>query len=243
MVNRSVASVSPAGTDRGLRTPLRKEARYLFLLVSLLLLFFFYPFFDQIIIGPQVLGVVFLIILLAGLQSLSGRGKLFYAALALALLGYGAFLAGGVVESLVLQVITVLCYTLFFGLMTVTIVGNIWRVRAVTLDTIFGSVCAYLVLGMTWAMGCILIGIFVPGSYAAGGQPIVFGGPGGKEVYADFIYYSFVTLTTLGYGDMIPLSPPARSLAALEAVVGQMFIAVLVARLVGMQIAASQESR
>jgi voltage-gated potassium channel Kch len=230
-------------SERGLPAFFRQEGRYLFLLVSLLLLFFFYPFFDRIIIGQQVLGVIFLGILLAGLQSLSGRGKPFYAALALALLGYGAFLAGGVAESLVLQVITVLCFGLFFGLMTVTIVGNIWRVRAVTLDTIFGSVCAYLVLGMTWTMGCILIVIFVPGSYAVGGQPLVFGGPGEKEVYADFIYYSFVTLTTLGYGDMVPLSPPARSMAALEAVVGQMFIAVLVARLVGMQIATSGKSR
>jgi voltage-gated potassium channel Kch len=115
-------------------------------------------------------------------------------------------------------------------------------VRSVTLDTILGSVCAYLLLGMTWTMVCILIQIFVPGSYAVGGEPLVIGG-GGRGVYPDFIYYSFVTLTTLGYGDMLPLSPPARSMAVLEAVVGQMFIAVLVARLVGLQIASSSKSR
>ena len=51
-----------------------------------------------------------------------------------------------------------------------------------------------------------------------------------------FSYYSFVTLTTLGYSEIAPLTPPARSLAALEAIVGQLFLAVLIARLVGLHI-------
>ena len=228
--------------EQGLPSFLRKEGRYIFLLLSLLLLFFFYPFFGGILLGPKILGLVFLFILLASIQSLRNRPKPFLAALGLALVGYGSFLAGGFVEIPALQVMTHLCFTLFFGFMTVTVVGNVWRVRSVTLDTILGSVCAYLLLGMTWTMACILIQIFVPGSYAVGGQPLVFGG-GGRGIYPDFIYYSFVTLTTLGYGDMLPLSPAARSLAVLEAVVGQMFIAVLVARLVGLQIASSSKSR
>jgi voltage-gated potassium channel len=62
---------------------------------------------------------------------------------------------------------------------------------------------------------------------------------GGK----DFTYYSFVTLTTLGYGDITPVTDPARSLSLLEAVMGQLYLAVLVARLVGIHIAQSNEKK
>jgi voltage-gated potassium channel Kch len=231
------------GTGKDLLSYIREEGRYLFLLVALLLLFFFYPFFQSIILGPKVLGAVLFLILLAGLQSLGARRKSLISALVLAVLGYGSFLAGEVVGLLAFQAVGAACFGLFFGFMTVTIVGRLWQVKTVTLDTILGSVCAYLLLGMTWAMVCVLIGIFVPGSYAAGGEPLLYSGEMGREIYANSIYYSFITLTTLGYGDIIPLSPPARSLAALEALVGQMFIAVLVARLVGLQIAVSSKSR
>jgi voltage-gated potassium channel Kch len=61
--------------------------------------------------------------------------------------------------------------------------------------------------------------------------------------FANFIYYSFVTLTTLGYGDIVPVSPHARALSSLEAVIGQLFIAVLIARLVGMHIVHETEKK
>jgi voltage-gated potassium channel len=57
-----------------------------------------------------------------------------------------------------------------------------------------------------------------------------------------FSYYSFVTLTTLGYGDITPLTPVARSLSLLEAITGQLYIAILIARLVGIHIAQSMKS-
>lgn len=60
---------------------------------------------------------------------------------------------------------------------------------------------------------------------------------------AEMIYYSFVTLTTLGYGDIVPVSPSARSLATLEALTGQLYLTVLVARLVGLQITHSARRR
>ena len=225
--------------EQGLPSFLRKEGRYIILLLSLLLLFFFYPFFGGILLGPKILGLVFLFILLASIQSLRNRPKPFLAALGLALVGYGSFLAGGFVEIPALQVMAHLCFTLFFGFMTVAVVGNVWRVRSVTLDTILGSVCAYLLLGMTWTMACILIQIFVPGSYAVGGQPLVFGG-GGRGIYPDFIYYSFVTLTTLGYGDVSPVGDMAQMFAVTEGIVGQLYLTIFVARLVALYVRRSQ---
>lgn len=70
-------------------------------------------------------------------------------------------------------------------------------------------------------------------------QPGSFQMPQGTINQATFTYYSYVTLTTLGYGDITPISTPARSLALLEAMMGQLYLAVLIARLVGIHIAQS----
>ena len=86
--------------------------------------------------------------------------------------------------------------------------------------------------------------IFQPGSFkismlGAEEDPLRFGRTG--SAYA--LYYSFVTMSTLGYGDIIPATMPARAAASLEAVLGQMYLAVLVARLVGLHVAHSRFGR
>lgn len=111
----------------------------------------------------------------------------------------------------------------------------------VSSDTIYASLCAYLLLGITWSLGYSLIDVLHPGAFSFALAPdmdawrMQFGG--GNSGYA--LYYSFVTLTTLGYGDIAPVTMPARMLATLEAVTGQIYLAVLVARLVALHIAHS----
>jgi hypothetical protein len=113
------------------------------------------------------------------------------------------------------------------------------KVKKVTTDTIFGAICAYLLLGITWTMVFSLIEILHPGSFLGGelvttaADEVLVASPG------FFIYYSFVTLTTLGYGDITPMTPPARLLSSLEAVTGQLYIAILIARLVALHIVQS----
>jgi hypothetical protein len=89
---------------------------------------------------------------------------------------------------------------------------------------------------MVWGHAFAILDYLVPGSFAdtsieteasVDPEPI-------RDQIAQFNYFSFVTLTTLGYGDMTPLSRPAKNLAALEAILGQLYIAVLIARLVGL---------
>ena len=94
----------------------------------------------------------------------------------------------------------------------------------VTMDTIFGAVCAYLLIGLSWCYLYALVEMFNPGS---------FQGLDNLNVI-NMLYFSYTTLTTLGYGDITPVAGLAKSLAALEAVTGLMFVSVLVARLVAM---------
>lgn len=131
--------------------------------------------------------------------------------------------------------------TLFIGFVIVMIVVRLFREHAVTADLICASVCAYLLMGVLWAIWYSAAEVITAHSFnlpyqAADGRSIVrFGGPSSFVA----IYYSMVTMTTLGYGDIIPLSPVARSLAYLQAVVGQLYLTILVARLVGLHIANS----
>jgi hypothetical protein len=127
--------------------------------------------------------------------------------------------------------------------MAIAILSTIMKSKKVTTDTIYASICVYLLLVIIWTMLFSAIEIIEPGSFLSGGAPVVdFHGDSVKRnVFANLIYYSFVTLTTLGYGDITPVSPYARALSSLEAVIGQLYIAVLIAGLVGMHIGQSGE--
>ncbi len=98
----------------------------------------------------------------------------------------------------------------------------------VDVNIIFAAICIYLLLGFACAMGFSIAETVSPGAIAYPDRLADFASDGRA------IYFSFVTLTTLGYGDMSPVSGPARGLAIMEAVTGQLILVVLIARLVAM---------
>jgi hypothetical protein len=106
---------------------------------------------------------------------------------------------------------------------------------------VVGAVCGYLLLGMAWGVLYAMLDTAWPGSFEVGSRLA-------EQVRADqsrvplFTYYSFVTLTTVGYGDVTPLSTPARTCAWLEALTGQFYLAVLVAGLVGALLSRKSEA-
>lgn len=115
----------------------------------------------------------------------------------------------------------------FVLLMSGAMLRRIFQHDRVDAATISGAVCVYLFLGVAFAFGYLIVATLDPGALTIA--------PVGStaENISTFYYFSFTTLTTLGYGDIAPLSEPARSLAILEAIVGQLYLVVLVARFVG----------
>ncbi len=124
------------------------------------------------------------------------------------------------------------------GYVLAVLLKYLFRPQMVTLETIAASLCGYLLLGMLWARvysvafqlddrSFSFSGTIEPGSLDLGG-----------EQTDTALYLSFVTLTTLGYGDITPAKTATRMLCTVEAVTGQLYLAVLVARLVGLHIAA-----
>jgi hypothetical protein len=121
---------------------------------------------------------------------------------------------------------------LFFIFLIRVILKNIFRQEEITREVIYGAIVVYLLMGLAWASTYRLLESLFPGSFHFPEYML-------SAVRNTMFYYSYVTLTTLGYGDITPVTAIARSLAVLEAIIGQMYIAVLMARLVGTYISQS----
>ena len=115
------------------------------------------------------------------------------------------------------------------------ILKNVFSSNIVTIDTIAASLCAYLLLGFVFGTIYAFIDIVEPNSFklSPGGGIIIFSH---ESSSLDRIYFSFITLLTVGYGDIVPNSPPAKLTTIIEGFLGQVYLVVLIARLVGMHV-------
>jgi hypothetical protein len=117
-------------------------------------------------------------------------------------------------------------------------IARVTRDGRINIHRIVGACGTFLLLGLVFAQAYKLIALYVPQAFAIGGVPAA---PGAMDYR--YIYYSFITLTSTGYGDITPLHPYARSLATFEAITGQLYLAVLIARLVGLEMEWREEQR
>ena len=203
------------------------EGKFLFLLIFLLLFIGFSPLLKYILPFRLVYDLSFTAVLLAGVNAASTNRRQTIVATCLAApmvffiwysygKGQGVHPAG-----LVFGI-------LFIGYTIALIVDLFMKARKITSHLVFASICAYLLLGILWSFVYAIILWIQPAALSVKVT----------EPYT-LLYFSFVTLTTLGYGDIAPITQGARSLAILEAIVGQLYLAVVVARLVGIYIANS----
>ena len=189
-----------------------------------------------------VFGATLLSAVLAACQS--RRTVIF--ALSLAVPGYGLDAMGLLLEHDGLAAFGHVFETAFMAYTIVVILRFIFAGDRVSLNVIWASLCVYLLLGVLWANVYSLWDIIEPGasfhfSFVDGDQRELMRLGGRQSVYP--LYYSFITMTTLGYGDIVPVTGATRMMAAAEALTGQLYLAVLVARLVGMHIAQSMAKR
>ena len=116
----------------------------------------------------------------------------------------------------------------FYIFLGYLVIRYIFQSGPVTIDRLFAAICFYLLMGVFWTHCYVIIENLSPGAFSfASGEYT------GYTLFSKLAYFSYVTLTTLGYGDTTPVSPYAQSLAILEAIIGVLFLATLVARLAG----------
>jgi len=105
------------------------------------------------------------------------------------------------------------------------LLGYVFRREVMTEDKLYGAAAAYLMTGVLWVYLYGLVQHLIPGSFSSAGK---------QELgVSDLVYYSFSVLTSAGFGDIVPVSPLARSVTTLEAIAGMLFVAILIARLAG----------
>lgn len=214
------------------------KSNFLYLLVALLILIIGVPIaYDLELISlpfSRVLGVSS--ILAIGVVSLRGAGRLFHVGIFLVVAGIILSVLSVASENDALHLISQLTLFVFLLLATSNTLQQVAVGNDISLNRIVGAVCVYLLLGVMWSIAYSVLEFSQPGSFK-----------GLTELAStawnpDWIYFSFVTITTLGYGDITPLTQTARSLTFSEAIVGQFYIAVLVAGLVSAYISAKQNS-
>ena len=232
-----------------------KENRFAFLFFGLIVLYFYSVVIDLLAKDVQhiairiAVGMILAYMFIAATLVIGVFGDSLKTVLCLAIPAFVfeildlAVLNDGRQELLndVTQVLSHSFGILFIGYIIYKLLMLIFTSQRVTADTIFASLCAYLLLATLWTYSYSLLEMFDPGAfkYSLIDDPEKRIMRLGAEPAGIESYYSLVTMTTLGYGDIIPVTSAARSLATLQAVVGQLYLAVLVARLVGLHVADS----
>jgi len=205
---------------------LLRRSRQIYLVASLVAIIYLYPMVSEHDLAYLVLGILFAITPLAGIYAVADNKKVMVASTALGVPALIAILAHFFFDTPILsdQVFLGLI-AVYYGFTTIAIIRHLFRKRVVDLDTILSAVSAYLMIGMSFAVFHMFLLRQTPGSLVEGTSDGIVG-------WADIIYFSFVTLTTLGYGDITPATPHARSMAVLESTCGVLYMSILIARLV-----------
>lgn len=216
------------------------EWRHLALLISILILFLVTPLVGVSRHGALIMNGVAALVLATASYALIERKRLF--ALALALSGISIITSWLLLISQQpwVTLLSHICVIVLIAFFSVTTLDYVLRGVRITMDKIFAAVCVYMLIGYEWTFIYALLDFLQPGSF--GVLPDVAANDYVGHVL-QMRYFSFMTLTTVGYGDIVPHSGGARTLAALEAVTGQLYLTVLVARLVGLHIVHGGSSR
>jgi hypothetical protein len=198
----------------------------LLLFLSLLAAILLTPVLDQGNWGRLVLAAVTFIPVALSIVRLSQiKGWVLWPSVLLALCNAVFVVAGNTFPSPTLTGIRWAFLAAFFGLAAAGLFSHLRSSRSVARAQLYTAVNIYVLLGLLWATLYLAIDAFSPGSIQIGSHA--------ADRQTELLYFSLVTLSTIGYGDIVPLSGEARILAALEGVTGVLYIAITVALLVG----------
>ena len=208
--------------------------RFAFLLVSIVLFMILRPFVEGLVNISFLMEIFISVIFICGIYAVSGDRKSLLFALLTGLPALFSNWSLRFFQHHFLLLVHLTCSGLFFAVATVIILRHLLKQKVVTVDLIWGAVCGYFLIGFMWGDIFAILEIVQPGSFSLGQQDGSF--------IDSLFYFSFVTLTTLGYGDIVPLTRQAHSLAIVEAILGQMYLAVNIAALVAIRISQKRDT-
>ena len=217
---------------------MRKD-NFIYLLLALIIYLVALPILEDLQILPAsfVRPIAFSCLLAIGVWSLRDSVLTFRIGIGLAVIGVISNGMGVANEAPAFHYLSIITLFSFLVLSVRSALRQILFGNDIDANRLYGAVCVYLMLGVIWALMYSTLGALDPSAFS--GSLLAES----EDWNLEWLYYSFVTLTTLGYGDILPVSPTARALAYSEAVVGVFYMAMLVAALVGSYAAASIDDK
>lgn len=190
-------------------------------------IFFVYPLLGGEAFSGGAVSISFTLILIAGIVATTHHrairlGILILAAIAFLTHWLHVFIGGDLAH-----MISAGAAILFFSIQIWFLSVRVYSAGKVTVYRIYGAIALFLLIGILWANAFVLIYLINPAAFSFAPGTQAFDPP-----ISEMVYFSFVTLTTIGYGDITAVHPLARSLAILEGLIGQLYPAILLARLV-----------
>jgi hypothetical protein len=216
--------------NRLLKRPRFRRFSTVQLLIALLVLLISAPFVEELEGGHLILSVLFSLVLLAAVFAVADRTRTLVIALVLAVPAITARWINHFRPDLVHPAVFLVCALLLLGFVIGHLLHFVLRALVVTVEVLCASIAAYLMLGLMWTVAYWLVDQVTPGGAFSYNTDR---GVHSMNGFTGF-YFSFITLSTVGYGDITPVSRAARCLAAMEAMTGLLYVAVLIARLVSL---------
>jgi voltage-gated potassium channel len=216
---------------------LSQENNFLYLTIGIVLLLFVGAMSEQLEApaAHQLIQAFSAINIIVGLYGFRAKNMWFHSKFGLVLMIIGIIVIGLLVEFFNMyswHLFLLLCFYLW----ALWLAGRqILFSGAIDRNSIIGAICIYLLMGLIWALLYLLVAQFLPGAFIGIAHDVW------HVNFSNAIYFSFVTLTTLGYGDISPVAPVARFLVYMEAIVGVFYMAILVASLIGARVSKYHE--
>ena len=200
------------------------------LLVALALLFTCAPFVEEVKGGPLIVSILLSFVLLSAVLAVASRRRTLIVALLLAIPAVTARWINHFRPDLVPPPVFLTAALVLIAFVVMNLLRFVLRAPSVNTEVLCASIAAYLMLGLMWTMAYWLVDQLTPGGAFS------FNTNAGTRSINGFngFYFSFITLSTVGYGDITPVSKVARMLAAMEAMTGLLYVAILIARLVSL---------
>jgi len=209
-----------------------EKNNFVYLTVGIVLLLFVSALVDQFpgLLGHHLIQSFSVLNIAIGIYGFKSSTIFFRTGIGLVLAVIVLVLLGSILEELKLYNLHLLLLFFFYIWAIWLAMKQILFSGVIDRNKIVGAICVYLLMGMIWALMYLFIAQVIPAAFNGLEQLVWY------DNFADAAYYSFVTLTTLGYGDITPVAPVARFLVYMEAIVGVFYMAILVASLIGVTI-------